>query len=77
MSPVVKIEGTLMAPTSLSAFPNSKWIEFKDLSGIVLTGRIGVAELDAQGGVEAWKQVSCREADKCKYLITVSSNFLY
>ncbi|KAF2313874.1 hypothetical protein GH714_018490 [Hevea brasiliensis] len=59
-SPKVKIEGSLIAPSSLNALPDSNWIEFKKLNGIVLNGGNGVTNFDAQGAVEAWKQISCR-----------------
>ncbi|KAG8636561.1 hypothetical protein MANES_15G010301v8, partial [Manihot esculenta] len=65
----VKIEGTLIAPCSLNDFPDSNWIEFKQLNGMVLYGSNGVTNFDAQGAVEAWRQISCRNSMGCKELI--------
>ncbi|XP_015573279.2 exopolygalacturonase [Ricinus communis] len=69
-SPEVKIEGTLVAPSSLNSFLNSEWIEYKNLNGLVLTGRTRVTNFDGQGAVEAWKQISCWSSRECKVLIT-------
>ncbi|KAL5849396.1 hypothetical protein ACOSQ4_007409 [Xanthoceras sorbifolium] len=68
-SPSVKIRGTLMAQPDLDAFPNSDWIEFKQLNGTSVTGGNEETTLDGQGGVEAWKQPSCRKSEKCTELI--------
>ncbi|KAJ4844966.1 hypothetical protein Tsubulata_011697 [Turnera subulata] len=69
-SPDIKIFGTLMAPGSLDAFPESNWIEFKNLANFRLTGGNGKPNLDGQGAVGAWKQSSCTKASRCRKLVT-------
>ncbi|XP_050217330.1 exopolygalacturonase clone GBGA483-like [Mercurialis annua] len=69
-SPKFKIEGTLLAPSAVKAFPDSDWVEFKNLNGLVITGGTGVTNFDGQGGVEAWRQPSCENSKACKLLVT-------
>ncbi|KAK4856082.1 hypothetical protein QYF36_013961 [Acer negundo] len=69
-SPNVEIRGTLMAQPELDAFPDSNWIKFEQLNGINVAGGNEEAILDAQGGVEAWKQPSCSKSEKCEKLVT-------
>ncbi|KAJ8766862.1 hypothetical protein K2173_009203 [Erythroxylum novogranatense] len=69
-SPEVNIKGQLVAPTSLDAFPDSNWIQFKHLRGIVIYGEAGLTELDARGGVEAWKDPSCHKSATCEKMVT-------
>ncbi|CAI0467227.1 unnamed protein product [Linum tenue] len=67
-TPKIMIRGSLIAPSSLSAFKNTDWIQFKDLTEIELDGENGV--LDGRGAVEAWKQVSCSKSSRCKEMVT-------
>lgn len=70
-SPDIKIAGTLIAPTSLTAFPHSSWIVFQNLKEIRLTGATKTpGKLDGQGAVEAWNQISCRKSMRCDQLVT-------
>lgn len=68
----VEITGDLVAPTSIKEFHYNKWITFHNLNDISLYGR---SNLDGQGEVEAWSQLSCKKASKCDKLITVSKYF--
>ncbi|CAN8255606.1 unnamed protein product [Cochlearia groenlandica] len=63
----VEINGDLVAPSSIKEFHNSYWISFNQLNDIVVYGH---SNLDSQGGVEAWKQESCKTASKCTKMIT-------
>ncbi|CAN1281221.1 Exopolygalacturonase (Fragment) [Linum perenne] len=69
-SPKIRIRGILVAPTSLSAFNNSNWIQFKNLNEIDLSGEDGMTEIDGRGAVEAWKQESCSKSSRCKEIVT-------
>ncbi|KAF9596346.1 hypothetical protein IFM89_008872, partial [Coptis chinensis] len=51
-SPNVEIRGTLKAPLDMSAFEDSTWLEFRDLSSINITGA-GTGMLDGYGQGEA------------------------
>uniref|UniRef100_A0A7N0UFN2 Polygalacturonase n=1 Tax=Kalanchoe fedtschenkoi TaxID=63787 RepID=A0A7N0UFN2_KALFE len=56
-SPKVEIQGTLVAPANLGAFPDKHWISFRNLNGIEVTGggasTFGI--LDGQGH-KAWQK---------------------
>ncbi|KAI4296515.1 hypothetical protein L6164_036465 [Bauhinia variegata] len=75
---VFEVEGTIIAPTNPSLYPNAEWITFADLDSLVLNGN-GV--FDGQGGVvdpetkaSAWGVNDCKTNKNC---VPPSSNLRF
>ncbi|KAF9598213.1 hypothetical protein IFM89_025910 [Coptis chinensis] len=70
-SPNVEIRGTLKAPPDMSAFEDSAWLEFRDLSSINITG-VGTGMLDGQGEASYGRSGCHNPGGKCKNYPIVS-----
>ncbi|KAF7154022.1 hypothetical protein RHSIM_Rhsim01G0287100 [Rhododendron simsii] len=69
---IVEVQGTVLAQTDLSEYPNGQWFSVADVDGLVVTG---AGTFDGQGEA-SWQYDSCGRQTVCNSPLPPSIGFL-